>query len=88
MQNKHLSFLINKISKSSNMNYALAIKRNKANKPKEAPLISLLAHLNKQHISEENLDSIVRQYWIAVEKNPKFEKEIADKIKIKYNNKV
>ena len=28
------------------------------------------------------------EYWQAVEKNPSFEKEIADKLKIKYNGKV
>jgi len=28
------------------------------------------------------------EYWEAVEKDPKFEKEIADKIRIKYSGKV
>ena len=28
------------------------------------------------------------EYWQAVEKNPSFEKEIADKIKMKYNGNV
>ena len=55
---------------------------------KNPPLVKLLQYLQSIKISDAEIDQIVREYWEAVEKNPSFEKEIADKFKIKYNGKV
>ncbi len=88
MENKQIKYLLDKVRKSSNVGYNQAIRRNKANRPKLPPLTNLLRHLDNQNTPEKVIDRIVMEYWEAVERNPKFEKEIADKIKIKYNGKV
>ena len=89
MANKKLIHnIINKTRKSFDFRYQQAINRNKKQIPKLPPLPSLLHYLDSINISDAEIDRIVREYWEAVEKNPSFEKEIADKIKIKYNGKV
>jgi len=37
MENKQFKYLLDKVRKSSNVAYNLAIRRNKANKPKKPP---------------------------------------------------
>ena len=89
MANKKLIHnIINKTRKSFDFRYQQAINRNKKQIPKLPPLPSLLHYLDSINISDAEIDRIVREYWEAVEKNPSFEKEIADKLKIKYNDKV
>ena len=89
MANKKLIHnIINKTRKSFDFRYQQAINRNKKQIPKLPPLPSLLHYLDSINISDAEIDRIVREYWEAVEKNPSFEKEIADKFKIKYNGKV
>ena len=89
MANKKLiSNIVNKTRKSFDFRYQQAIIRNKKQLPKLPPLPSLLKYLDSIKISEQEIDKIVKEYWEAVEKNPSFEKEIADKLKIKYNGKV
>jgi len=89
MANKKLIHnIINKTRKSFDFRYQQAINRNKKQLPKKPPLPSLLNYLDSINISDAEIDRIVREYWEAVEKNPSFEKEIADKIKIKYNKNV
>ena len=89
MANKKLiSNIVNKTRKSFDFRYQQAIIRNKKQLPKLPPLPSLLKYLDSIKISEQEIDRIVKEYWEAVEKNPSFEKEIADKLKIKYNGKV
>jgi hypothetical protein len=89
MANKKLIHnIINKTRKSFDFRYVQAINRNKKQLPKLPPLPSLLKYLDSIKISEQEIDRIVMEYWQAVEKNPSFEKEIADKIKIKYNKNV
>ena len=89
MANKKLMHnIINKTRKSFDFRYQQAIIRNKNQTPKNPPLVKLLQYLQSIKISDAEIDRIVREYWEAVEKNPSFEKEIADKLKIKYNGKV
>ena len=89
MANKKLiSNIVNRTRKSFDFRYQQAIIRNKKQLPKLPPLQSLLNYLDSINISDAEIDRIVRDYWSAVEKNPSFEKEIADKFKIKYNGKV
>ena len=89
MANKKLiSNIVNNTRKSFDFRYQQAIIRNKKQLPKLPPLPSLLKYLDSIKISEQEIDRIVKEYWEAVEKNPSFEKEIADKFKIKYNGKV
>ena len=89
MANKKLIHnIINKTRKSFDFRYVQAINRNKKHLPKLPPLPSLLKYLDSIKISEQEIDRIVKEYWEAVEKNPSFEKEIADKLKIKYNKNV
>ena len=89
MANKKLiSNIVNRTRKSFDFRYQQAIIRNKKQLPKLPPLQSLLNYLDSINISDAEIDRIVREYWEAVEKNPSFEKEIADKLKIKYNGKV
>jgi hypothetical protein len=38
--------------------------------------------------SDAKIDEIVREYWVAVEKNNKFEKEISNEISIAKNLKI
>ena len=89
MANKKLIHnIINKTRKSFDFRYQQAINRNKKQLPKTPPLPSLLIYLDSINISDAEIDRIVREYWEAVEKNPSLEKEIADKLKIKYNKNV
>ena len=89
MANKKLMHnIINKTRKSFDFRYQQAINRNKKQLPKLPPLPSLLHYLDSINISDAEIDRIVREYWEAVEKNPSLEKEIADKLKIKYNKNV
>ena len=89
MANKKLiSNIVNNTRKSFDFRYQQAKIRNKKQLPKLPPLPSLLNYLDSINISDAEIDRIVRDYWSAVEKNPSFEKEIADKLKIKYNGKV
>jgi hypothetical protein len=89
MANKKLIHnIINKTRKSFDFRYQQAIIRNKNQTPKNPPLVKLLQYLQSIKISDAEIDQVVREYWEAVEKNPSFQKEIADKFKIKYNGKV
>ena len=89
MANKKLiSNIVNNTRKSFDFRYQQAIIRNKKQLPKLPTLPCLLKYLDSIKISEQEIDRIVKEYWEAVEKNPSFEKEIADKLKIKYNGKV
>jgi hypothetical protein len=89
MANKKLIHnIINKTRKSCDFRYQQAIIRNKNQTPKNPPLVKLLQYLQSIKISDAEIDQIVREYWEAVEKNPSFQKEIAEKFKIKYNGKV
>jgi len=85
---KLIQYALSKIRKSSNFNYARAIARNKKGIFKLPPLQSLLDFLNARKFSEEEKGNIVSEFWERVAENPKFEKEIAQKFKIKYNRKV
>lgn len=87
-QYKQIHYCLSRVRKSLNANYRQAIMRNKQNKTKNPPLINLLEFLKTQHVSDEYMDKVVSDYWKAVEKDPKFEKEFADKIKNKYNRNV
>ena len=80
-----IKYELGKIRKSSNFNYKLAIERNRKNQVKHPPLIDLLNYLKDSNVSDAKIDEIVREYWVAVEKNNNFEKEIANKLKIKYS---
>jgi len=48
-------------------------------------LIDLLNFLKHSNTPETEIDKIVGEYWSEVEKNKNFEKEIANKLKIKYS---
>jgi hypothetical protein len=85
---KLIQYALSKIRKSSNFNYQRAIARNKKGIFKLPPLQSLLDFLNARKFSEEEKGNIVSEFWERVAENPKFEKEIAQKFKIKYNRKV
>ena len=85
---KLIQYALSKIRKSSNFNYQRAIARNKKVTFKLPPLQSLLDFLNARKFSEEEKGNIVSEFWERVAENPKFEKEIAQKFKIKYNRKV
>jgi len=85
---KYIQYALSKIRKSSNFNYQRAIARNKKGTFKLPPLQSLLDFLNARKFSEEEKGNIVSEFWERVAENPKFEKEIAQKFKIKYNRKV
>jgi len=47
----------------------------------------LLDFLNSRNYSEAEKGNIVVEYWEKVAENPKFEKEIAEKLKIRYIKK-
>ena len=80
MANKKLIHnIINKTRKSFDFRYQQAIIRNKNQNPKNPPLVKLLQYLQSIKISDAEIDQVVREYWEAVEKNPSFQKEIADK---------
>ena len=80
-----IKYELNKIRKSSNFHYKQAIIRNRKNQVKHPPLIDLLNYLRNRNLPDAKIDEIVREYWVAVEKNNNFEKEIANKLKIKYS---
>jgi len=88
VNSKLIQYALSKIRKSSNFNYQKAIARNKKGTFKLPPLQSLLDFLNARKFSEEEKGNIVSEFWERVAENPKFEKEIAQKFKIKYNRKV
>ena len=83
-----IKYELGKIRKSSNFNYRKAIERNRKNQVKHPPLIDLLNYLKDRNISDAKIDEIVREYWEAVEKNNKFEKEISNEISIAKNLKI
>ena len=80
-----IKYELGKIRKSSNFQYRQAIDRNRKNQVKHPPLIDLLNYLRNRNLPDAKIDEIVREYWVAVEKNNNFEKEIANKLKIKYS---
>jgi hypothetical protein len=80
-----IKYQLGKIRKSSNFNYRKAIERNRRNQVKHPFLIDLLNYLHNRNVPDAKIDQIVREYWEAVEKNNNFEKEIANKLKIKYS---
>ena len=83
----YIKYELNKIRKSSNFSYQRAVARNKKGTFKLPPLQSLLDFLNSRNYSEAEKGNIVSEFWEQVAKNPKFEKEIAEKFKIKYIKK-
>ena len=78
---------LSKIRKSSNFNYARAINRNKKGLVRISPLAKLMEFLNSRNFSEAEKGNIVVEYWEKVAENPKFEKEIAEQLKIRYIKK-
>ena len=80
-----IKYELSKIRKSSNFQYRQAIDRNRKNQVKHPPLAKLLLYLKSQNTPETEIDKIVGEYWSEVEKNKNFEKEIANKLKIKYS---
>ena len=80
-----IKYELSKIRKSSNFQYKQAIDRNRKNQVKHPPLIDLLNFLKNSNTPETEIDKIVGEYWSKVEKNKNFEKEIANKLKIKYS---
>ena len=81
---KTIKYELSKIRKSSNFQYRQAIDRNRKNQVKHPPLIDLLRFLQNRNTPETVIDEIVKEYWSEVEKDNKFEKVIANKLKIKY----
>ena len=79
-----IKYELSKIRKSSNFQYRQAIDRNRKNQVKHPPLIDLLRFLQNRNTPEPIIYKIVREYWSEVEKDNKFEKVIANKLKIKY----
>ena len=79
-----IKYELSKIRKSSNFQYKQAIDRNRKNQVKHPPLIDLLNFLKHRNTAEPIIDEIVKEYWSEVEKDNKFEKVIANKLKIKY----
>ena len=84
---KLIQFALSKIRKSSNFNYARQVRRNKLGLIRTSPLAQLLEFLNTHNYSEAEKGNIVVEYWEKVAENPKFEKEIAEKFKIRYIKK-
>ena len=83
----YIKYELSKIRKSSNFNYQKAIARNKKGTFKLHPLQILLDFLNTHNYSEAEKGNIVSEFWEQVAENPKFEKEIAEKFKIRYIKK-
>ena len=83
----YIRYELDKIRKSSNFSYQKAIARNKKGTFKLHPLQSLLNYLNTHNYSEAEKGNIVSEFWEKVAENPKFEKEIAEKLKIRYIKK-
>jgi len=84
---KYIQYALNKIRKSSNFNYARQVRRNKKGLVRISPLAKLMEFLNSRNYSEAEKGNIVVEYWEKVAENPKFEKEIAEKFKIRYIKK-
>ena len=84
---KLIQFALSKIRKSSNFNYARQVRRNKKGLVRISPLAKLMEFLNSRNYSEAEKGNIVVEYWEQVAENPKFEKEIAEKFKIRYIKK-
>ena len=78
-----IKYHLSKIRKSSNFQYQQAIDRNKRNQVKHPPLANLLLYLRNKNVPEPKIDEIVKEYWLEVEKNKSFEKDIASEIKKK-----
>ena len=83
----YIKYELSKIRKSSNFNYARAINRNKKGLVRISPLAKLMEFLNSRNFSEAEKGNIVSEFWEKVAENPKFEKEIAEKFKIRYIKK-
>ena len=83
----YIRYELDKIRKSSNFSYQKAIARNKKGTFKLHPLQVLLDYLNTHNFSEAEKGNIVSEFWEKVAENPKFEKEIAEKLKIRYIKK-
>jgi hypothetical protein len=83
----YIRYELDKIRKSSNFSYQKAIARNKKGTFKLPPLQILLDFLNTHNYSEAEKGNIVSEFWEKVAENPKFEKEIAEKFKIRYIKK-
>ena len=84
---KLIQYALSKIRKSSNFNYARQVRRNKKGLVRISPLAKLMEFLNSRNFSEAEKGNIVSEYWEKVAENPKFEKEIAEKFKIRYIKK-
>ena len=84
---KYIQYALSKIRKSSNFQYQQAIRRNKKGLVRISPLAKLMDFLNSRNYSEAEKGNIVVEYWEKVAENPKFEKEIAEKFKIRYIKK-
>ena len=84
---KYIQYALGKIRKSSNFQYQQAIRRNKKGLVRISPLAKLMEFLNSRNYSEAEKENIVVEYWEKVAENPKFEKEIAEKFKIRYIKK-
>ena len=82
-----IKLALSKVRKSTNFNYQRAIARNKKGTFKLPPLQILLDFLNTHNYSEAEKGNIVSEFWEKVAENPKFEKEIAEKFKIRYIKK-
>jgi len=83
-----IKYELSKIRKHSNFQYKRAIDRNRKNQVKHPPLTKLISFLRNNNYLEKDVDRIVAEYWNSVEKNNKFEKDIVNEIKMKYNRKV
>ena len=83
----YIKYELSKIRKSSNFNYARQVRRNKKGLVRISPLAKLMDFLNSRNYSEAEKGNIVVEYWEKVAENPKFEKEIAEKFKIRYIKK-
>jgi len=81
---KTIQYELSKIRKSSNFNYQRAIERNRNNQAKKPPLIDLINFLKNKNTPEKIIDKIVGEYWAEVEKDNRYEIDIAKKLKIKY----
>lgn len=80
---KTIQYELSKIRKSSNFNYQRAIERNRNNQAKN-PLTNLISFLKNKNTPEKVIDKIVGEYWAEVEKDNRYEINIANKLKIKY----
>jgi len=87
VNHKLIQYALGKIRKSSNFQYQQAIRRNKKGLVRISPLAKLMEFLNSRNYSEAETGNIVVEYWEKVAENPKFEKEIAEKFKIRYIKK-